>query len=119
MDYIIVTAKNGKKVPIYGQNVSTSGTPGHDSKILSHAMELAHSGEYAYIMMQRSWRTATDRQAKSGLIPDLIAVRLDGKVDAWEVKSRTDNVDVLRARLRSGMDSVPVEWQGDFDIMIP
>jgi hypothetical protein len=119
MDYIIVKTKDGRAVPIFGQSLSSSTTEGHASTILAHARALAESGDYAVIFMQRSWRTASNREATSRLIPDIIARRKDGKFDAWEVRSNSQDAMELRIKLRAGMDSVPLEWQGEFKILDP
>ncbi|MEZ6143439.1 MAG: hypothetical protein R3B84_22960 [Zavarzinella sp.] len=64
--------------------------------------------------MNRSWRTALN-VTRTGAInkrPDIIGVRRDGKVDAFEVLSITDDPLETKIKLRNGMDSLPEEHQG-------
>ena len=103
---------HGRQVELWGQANSTSKTPGHDDTIAAMAVELASSGKCEYVTMQRSWRTATGRVASSRKIPDIICVRRDGKVDAIEIKSDSDEEKALRRRLEEGMDTLPPERRG-------
>ena len=74
--------RNGVK--IYGQTASSSTTVGHAESIKLLAEQLADSGKYAYITLQRSYRTATGRVALSRLIPDVIAVGKNGFQKSFE-----------------------------------
>jgi len=106
-------------VPIYGQAESSSTTLGHSQAIIDHANMLAQSGEYEYITLQRAWRTATGRVGSSSLRPDVIGVRKNGIVDAWEVQSDTDIYSDLLQRLREGRSSLPPERQGTIGVIQP
>lgn len=110
---------NGNPVKIWGQSRSPSKTPGHDATMERHARKMARSGEYEYITIQRSWRTATGRVSKSRKIPDIIGVRRDGKVDAVEVRSKTDSERVLQRRLDDSMETLPPERQGETLVINP
>ena len=114
-----LTDIHGNQVEIWGQPRSSSTTPGHAETIKARAEALARTGKYEYITMQRSWRTATGRVSKSRKMPDIIGVRRDGKVDAYEVMSRTDKKPVLMQRLEEVMRSLPAERQGDYDVIDP
>lgn len=105
-------APDGVPVPVWGQASSSSTTKGYAETILRKAREMAESGQYDYVLMQRSWRTATRRVGKSGNIPDIIGVRRDGKVDAFEVESRTDVTSKPKARLEEGRNSLPAKYRG-------
>jgi len=109
----------GRQVTIYGQSGSASTTPGHNRAIENQANRMAQSGTYEYVLMQRSWRTATGRVSPSRAIPDVIGVRRDGRVDAFEVMSRTDTAADLNARLQSGMSSLPAARRGSFSVIDP
>ncbi len=115
----ILKDKQGNPVKLWGKEKSTSKTPGHDMTIAAEAVEMARSGKYEYITMQRSWRTATGRVGTSSKIPDIIGVRYDGKVDAVEVQSRTDSEGDLRKRLRLGMATLPPERRGEYNVIQP
>jgi hypothetical protein len=106
-------------VPIYGQAESSSTTLGHSQAIIDHVNVLAQSGEYEYITLQRAWRTATGRVGSSSLRPDVIGVRKNGIVDAWEVQSDTDIYSDLLQRLREGRSSLPPERQGTIGVIQP
>jgi RHS repeat-associated protein len=107
-----VLAPDGRQVAIYGQEVSTSKTPGHDATILATARALAASGVYHYLTIQRNWRTATGYVGTSRLIPDIIGVRCDGRVDGFEIKSKGDTQEELEAKLNEGLNSLPPERRG-------
>ena len=96
---------------IYGEaKASTDATPTHKETIDRVSRELAESGDYAYVCRERAWHTATDGiSSERRLKPDIIAVGNDGKVYAWEVKSKTDLISDLEVRLGKGMDSLPLE----------
>src|SRR5262249_12256037 len=109
----------GRRVLIFGQELSSSRTTGHAEAIIRKAEEMARSGEYEYITLQRSWRTATGLDKASRSIPDIIGVRRDGVVHAFEIRSATDDFGKLRQRLREGMDTLPPERRGHFDVLAP
>ena len=109
----------GRPVEVWGQSESASTTPGHSDTIAALAIEMAGSGKYEFVTMQRSWRTATGRVSKSGRIPDVIGVRRDGKVDAYEVISKSDNRDALMQRLEEGMNTLPPKRRGRYDVIKP
>jgi len=113
-----VKDRHGNPVDIWGQSRSTSKTPGHDATIEAKAYAMAISGKYEYITMQRCWRTATSRLGNCKSIPDVIGVRRDGKVDAFEVQSRTDKEKDLEQRLEAGMETLPEERRGDFAVIL-
>ena len=120
-DMTVRTAKDaqGRAVAIWGQTRSSSTTPGHDKTMEAKALSMALSGDYEYITIQRSWRTATGRVSKSRRIPDIIGVRRSGRVDAYEVESKTDKRKDLRQRLREGMQTLPAKRRGNYDILEP
>lgn len=115
----VVVDANGNPVSIYGQSGSSSTTPGHAAAIESLAEQLAATGEYEYVLMQRSWRTATGRVGESNRVPDVIGVRRNGTVDAFEIQSRTDNPQTLQNRLDAGMDTLPDWRQGSTRVLTP
>jgi RHS repeat-associated protein len=112
----------GYKTVLYGQAKSSSTTPGHENAMMNKANEMGRSGKYLYVLLQRSWRTALDYTYNNPLfrkIPDIIGIRKDGRIEAYEVKSNTDNVDMLRTRLEQSMKELPDEMQGDYDVLPP
>jgi hypothetical protein len=115
----VVTAPNGQVVNIWGQARSSSTTPMHDATIEAGARELAMTGKYTDVLMQRSWRTATGREAVSGRIPDIIALRKSGEADAWEIQSSSDVEEPLLKRLGEGMVTVPEGYQGKPQVVKP
>jgi hypothetical protein len=48
-----------------------------------------------------------------------MGVTRDGKVDAWEVVSDSDNPDDLLERLRNAMNSLPKDARGTYDLIYP
>jgi hypothetical protein len=118
----IYTDKNGKEVRIYGKLDSSSKTPGHAEAMRNQAIRLAQSGEYSEIHFQHGWGTASgEKGATNKLFPDIIGVKRNGKVDAWEVWSDTDikNKVDLDGRLDKGRKTLPEERQGDIFVIDP
>ena len=91
----------------------------HDATIEAGARELAMTGKYTDVLMQRSWRTATGREAVSSRIPDIIALRKSGEADAWEVQSGSDAMKPLLKRLGEGMETVPEGYRGKSNVIEP
>ncbi len=110
---------HGNPVDVWGQSKSPSRTPGHDAAMEAKALQMARSGKYEYVTIQRSWRTATGRVGKSRKIPDVIGVRRDGKVDAIEIRSKTDSHALLEKRLEQGMATVPRARRGQTIVIDP
>ena len=52
------------------------------------------------------------RVGTSNRIPDIIGVRHDGEVDAYEVQSQSDKYEDLRKRLEEGMETLPEKHRG-------
>jgi len=118
----ILTDIHGREVKVYGQaERSSSTTPGHAEamrQIIAEALQRTDR-RYAHFTLQRSWRTSTGRVATSNSRPDVIGVRADGKVDAWEVASQNDKENLLGARLREGLMSLPKANRGETDVVRP
>jgi hypothetical protein len=115
---------NGKPVMVYGQAFDgSSTTPGHGQAMVNLVQRLAPTGDYEYFTLQRSWRTATGRVGTSFDIPDVIGVRRDGTVDAWEVWSNSQNTPSglveLRQKLARGQNSLPTGRRGQIDVIAP
>ncbi len=113
MSKTVVRATNGRKLTVYGQaEYSSSTTAGHADAMNNLVERLAASGQYEYVTLQRSLRTATGRVAPSRSIPDVIAVRRDGAVDLWEVRSNSQTAEELGIKLERDMQSLPVQRRG-------
>jgi len=104
----ILTDIHGRELKVYGQaERSSSTTPGHAEamrQIIAEALQRTDR-RYAHFTLQRSWRTSTGRVATSNSRPDVIGVRADGKVDAWEVKSNSQTITELEKKLEEGMSA--------------
>lgn len=114
-----VKDNRGNDVVIWGQTSSASTTPGHDKAMEAKAQAMARTGDYEYITLQRAWRTATGRVSKSRKIPDIIGVRRNGRVDAFEVRSKSDTNEKLQKRIDEGMQSLPAKNRGRTGIIKP
>ncbi|WP_165603644.1 polymorphic toxin-type HINT domain-containing protein [Planctopirus hydrillae] len=114
---------NGRNVPIYGlpQNTGDMRCPGgmnmHAQTSINIAKAAAASGEYEYITLNRSWSKSSGNASSDSRRPDVVGVRCDGKVDAWEAISKTDNPNTLRDRVRSGMESLPLSRRGQIFVV--
>jgi hypothetical protein len=107
----------GRTVPIYGTGQSTgsincpNGVNKHRQASINLAVQAANTGSYEFCTMNRAWSTSTGVSTDSRR-PDVICVRCDGKVDAWEAISATDDPVILAARLSAGMASLPIANRG-------
>jgi hypothetical protein len=88
-------------------------TPGHVLQIAKRVQKMAQSGEYEYITLNRSWKVTTGLdQAAGDLRPDIIGVRRNGVVDAFEVMSKRDTQTNLLRRLNEGIRTLPAQNRG-------
>ena len=78
---------------------------------------MAKSGDYEYITLNRSWKVTTGLDDASSLRPDIIGVRRNGLVDAFEVQSQSDAYDALLIRLNKGMQTLPAKNQGSVRVI--
>jgi len=78
---------------------------------------LAKTGRYDYITVHQSWVTATGYVSKCQYAPDIIGVRLDGKVDAFHILFACNDYDKAVRQLQKGMESLPEERRGDMNIL--
>jgi hypothetical protein len=108
----------GRNVPIYGTGQATAaagtcpnGVNRHAQASLNIARMAAATGDYEYLTLNRAWSTSTGATSDARR-PDVIGVRCDGRVYAWEVISVTDDPAVLRARVNAGMATLPLANQG-------
>jgi RHS repeat-associated protein len=105
---------------IIGQLSRTSSkTPGHAEVAEQLANRLAASGKYERVYLGQSWTTATSGTVRSRNLPDVIGVRKNGKIDAWEVESATDNALALYERLKGKMQELPAAMQGTIKVLRP
>ncbi len=100
-----------------GSDDETTGLNPHAETVRRIAEEQAKTGKYQYLTMDLAWRTATGRENPSGFRPDIIGIRCDGKVDAWEVLSEGDTARELRSRLSSEMQRLPDDKQGEIRVL--
>jgi RHS repeat-associated protein len=92
-------------------------TPGHAKVIARQVKNMAESGEYEYITLNRSWKVTTGLENASGRRPDIIGVRRNGLVDAFEIKSKSDTKASLTKRLQEGMNTLPTRNQGSVHVL--
>jgi hypothetical protein len=109
-------------VPIYGMAQATGNDtcPGkknpHAQTVKKLAKAKAASGDYEYLTLNRSWNRSTGVIVSSNLRPDVIGVRCDGRVDAWEIRSEGDTEKDLRLRLSTGLGTLPDKVRGMTDV---
>jgi hypothetical protein len=97
----VIKDAKGRKVGIFGK--LQNNTDLHDRVVMQHAETLTATGRYKYITVNRGWKYATGEGSSKR--PDVIGVRRNGKVDAWEVESPSDNPYLLHSRL-TGPDGI-------------
>lgn len=118
--YRLLKDPQGREVKIYGQGErSSSKTLGHAEAMNNQVERMVESGQYESIYIQRSWRTATGEAGASTNIPDVIGVRRDGVVDAFEVRSNTQTREQLDTKLAEDMKLLPKKRRGAFEPLEP
>ncbi len=108
----VVNDVNGNPVPIYGQPGSSPTTPGHAEAIEAQAQSMAASGNYKYVLMQRSLGTATNRLGGRN-IANVTGVQNNDVADLFEVQSKTDDPEALLKRMEESLKTLPEESRGD------
>ncbi len=108
----VVYDVKGRPVSILGQSRSSSRTDGHARAITYWAETWATSGKYRYVLMQRSVRTAIGRTIEPGEIPDVVAVRHNGRVDVLEVRSDSQYTTDLYSKLHGILEVLPEAVRG-------
>lgn len=76
----------------------TNKTEGHWGTIVNKTNELAESGEYQKIYVNKGIRNEV-KDVTPNRRPDITAVKKDGKIDLFEVPSKTDDPDALVKRM--------------------
>ena len=74
----------------------------HKQKMLDKATEMANSGEYSKIYMNRSLKTTG--VAGSNLKPDIIGARNNGGFDIWEIASKSQRSGTGLRMLQAKVD---------------
>jgi len=89
-----------------------TGTLGHQFNSYTRALEMAESGLYERIYLNRAYSTVTGTRTCPRRLPDVIGVRLTGEIDAIEVLSRSDFRPTVQARNTAAMNQLPVNMRG-------
>lgn len=76
----------------------TNSTPGHWDKMLSEADDMAFSGKYNKVYLNKGIRNEIPN-ASTNRRPDIMGVRKNGKIDQIEVMSKTDSYSTLQNRM--------------------
>jgi hypothetical protein len=106
--------KNGQVITVYGAAQNTTHKPGdlHEARILKKVQDLVYNApEGSYIVLDRSWWTATGRIGTFTLRrPDIIYVEAIStkkvKISAFEIPSPGQTDDELEAKLEEGFATI-------------
>ena len=97
------SSKNGngsnKTEVVWSSKPHTNGTDGHWKTIVNEVDDMAKSGEYDKIYVNKGLSNEVPG-AKPNNRPDIMGVRKDGKIDQIEVPSKTDNPADLVDRMK-------------------
>ena len=78
---------------------------------------MAKSGKYDKVYLNRGYNSVDGIKIKPNRQPDVMGVRKgSGKIDAVEVPSKGDKIDVLIGRNRVAQDALPAGRQGTIKI---
>ena len=103
---------NWSGTEIFGTAQKTR-TVGHDTTVFYKVKQMAQSGEYEYIVMNRSLKVATGLEdATTRVHPDIIGVRWNGKIDVVEVLSPGQSEKGLLKQLEEALKTLPEANRG-------
>jgi hypothetical protein len=106
------------KLKIFGKAQKT-GTPGHATRSYREAIKEAKQVDTEKVYLNRGYRGITGEQVSINRRPDKTTVKMDGKVNVLEVKSKTDKDDLLLSRNQETMNQLPQHIQGSIFIKKP
>ncbi len=108
-------------VTVYGKAQNTTHRPNdtHARSIRNKVKEMVASGDYEYIVVNRSWRTALGRSATENITgnrlrPDIIGIRRDGSIDVFEKVSGSNDLNILKQNVSDVMSQLPEKMQGAY-----
>ncbi len=81
--------------------------------------EMAKSGEYRYIIYNRSISTGSGGDVSGIQRPDIIGIRWDGRIDLREIVSPGQTRESQIEKLEPIMKKIPEERQGNIDAISP
>ncbi|MBX3475136.1 MAG: hypothetical protein KF754_12190 [Planctomycetes bacterium] len=115
------TAGGGKKYAgTAGQiegRAQRTGTLGHEFTSYSQALEMAQSGLYERIYLNRAYSTVAGVRTSPRRLPDVIGKRLTGELDVVEILSRTDRRPAVNNRNHVARNQLPANMRGDINIV--
>lgn len=89
-----------------------AGETMHRLTVARLAHEAGKTGEYEYIVMNRSLKTATGGLSADNRFPDITLVRRDGRVEMVEVRSNGQTAAELELKLEQMLETLPPERRG-------
>ena len=103
--------------PIYGdaQNTTGGNPDPHATTVDMAAEAMARNGDYEFIILNRSVRTASNRESDIRERPDVVGRRKDGRFDMIEVLSPGQTKDEQDAKLRDINNRLPADLQGRYN----
>jgi RHS repeat-associated protein len=91
-------------------------TAGHRFRSYRKAIEMAKSGQYERVYVNRGYRASTGAKVTPNRRPDVTGIRTTGEVDVVEIPQATDVPAALRARNVTAQQQLPPEMRGRIDI---
>ena len=96
-----------------------TGTEGHRFRSYREAIIEAKKSDTEHVYLDRGYKKATGESVTPNRRPDVTVVKKDKTVHATEVRSKTDEVDVLYQRNREAMRQLPPEREGKVHVIKP
>jgi hypothetical protein len=84
------------------------------------ATDMANSGSYKSVYMHSKWSKileGTGVQVSPNRLPDIVGIRLDGKIDMIEIASKTDDLTKLLERNTAIWNQLPTHLRGDIIVI--
>jgi len=92
-----------------------TGTDGHATASYREAIKAAKQSDTEKVFLNRGYNKASDLKIKSNRRPDVIIKKNDGTLHPREVPSKSDNVDILRARNEEALNKMPKHMRGKYE----
>jgi hypothetical protein len=105
------------KKKVFGRGQET-GTPGHRSTSLKHSIKFAKQDKVAEVYLNRSVDKVTGLRTEHGKNrPDIVVKNKDGTYDFYEVRSKTDDKNMLLDRMAKTMKKLPENKRGNYEVI--
>ena len=88
----------------------------HARKTYRKAIREAKKDDTTAVLLNRGYNRLPEVQIKPNRRPDVLVVKKDGQINAHEVASKTDEVNILFDRNKEVRDKLPTKMKGEVTV---